>query len=91
MNMTFDPFRELDRAMGALAETRQANRPMPIDLHREGDTYVLAADLPGIDPGSVDIDVDGQLLTIRASARSPATRTSAGSRASASPARSSAS
>jgi len=66
MNMTFDPFRELDRAMGALAETRQANRPMPIDLHREGDTYVLAADLPGIDPGSVDIDVDGQLLTIRA-------------------------
>ncbi|OUE09603.1 Hsp20/alpha crystallin family protein [Clavibacter michiganensis] len=66
MNMTFDPFRELDRAMGALAETRQPNRPMPIDLHREGDTYVLAADLPGIDPGSVDIDVDGQLLTIRA-------------------------
>ena len=57
MNMTFDPFRELDRAMGALAETRQPNRPMPIDLHREGDTYVLAADLPGIDPGSVDIDV----------------------------------
>lgn len=66
MNMTFDPFRELDRAIGALAETRQANRPMPIDLHREGDTYVLAADLPGIDPGSVDIDVDGSVLTIRA-------------------------
>jgi HSP20 family protein len=27
---------------------------------------VLNADLPGIDPGSVDIDVDGQLLTLRA-------------------------
>ena len=37
-----------------------------MDLYRDGDHYVLAADLPGIDPGSVDIDVDGQLLTIRA-------------------------
>jgi len=39
---------------------------MPVDLYRDGEQYVLAADLPGIDPGSVDIDVDGQLLTIRA-------------------------
>ena len=37
-----------------------------MDLYRDGDHYVLTADLPGIDPGSVDIDVDGQLLTIRA-------------------------
>jgi HSP20 family protein len=36
-----------------------------MDLFREGDHYVLNADMPGIDPGSVDIDVDGQLLTIR--------------------------
>ena len=41
-------------------------RIMPMDLYREGDHYVLSADMPGIDPGSVDIDVDGQLLTIRA-------------------------
>jgi HSP20 family protein len=41
-------------------------RPMPVDLYREGDTYLLTADLPGVDPQSVDIDVDGQLLTIRA-------------------------
>jgi HSP20 family protein len=39
---------------------------MPMDLYREGAHYVLDADMPGIDPGSVDIDVDGQLLTIRA-------------------------
>ncbi|PXA68390.1 heat-shock protein Hsp20 [Cryobacterium arcticum] len=38
---------------------------MPMDLYRAGDVYVLNADMPGIDPGSVDIDVDGQLLTIR--------------------------
>jgi HSP20 family protein len=39
---------------------------MPIDLYRDGDHYVLTADLPGVDPGSVDVDVDGQLLTVRA-------------------------
>ncbi|MFP7760027.1 Hsp20/alpha crystallin family protein [Marisediminicola sp. LYQ85] len=66
MAMNFDPFRELDRVAGALFDTRQGPRLMPIDLYRDGDHYVLAADLPGIDPGSVDIDVDGQLLTIRA-------------------------
>jgi HSP20 family protein len=39
---------------------------MPIDLFREGDRYILNADLPGADPASVDVDVDGHLLTIRA-------------------------
>ncbi|MDQ1576110.1 MAG: hypothetical protein QOH55_1260 [Microbacteriaceae bacterium] len=66
MASNFDPFRELDRVAGALFDTRQGPRLMPMDLYRDGDTYVLSADLPGIDPGSVDIDVDGQLLTIRA-------------------------
>ena len=41
-------------------------RLMPMDLSRDADRYVLNADLPGIDPSSVDIDVDGQLLSIRA-------------------------
>lgn len=63
--MNFDPFRDLDRLAGALMETR-GPRLMPMDLYREGDVYILSADLPGIDPGSVDVDVDGQLLTIRA-------------------------
>jgi HSP20 family molecular chaperone IbpA len=44
---------------------------MPVDLFRDGDQYVLSADLPGIDPESVDLDVDGQLLTIRAERRGP--------------------
>ncbi|MSR98323.1 Hsp20/alpha crystallin family protein [Arthrobacter sp. BL-252-APC-1A] len=66
MAMKFDPFRELDRMAGALLDPRQRLRLMPIDLYREGDHYILNADLPGIDPGSVDVDVDGQLLTIRA-------------------------
>ncbi|BDI23788.1 Hsp20/alpha crystallin family protein [Herbiconiux sp. L3-i23] len=65
MAMNFDPFRELDRVAGSLLDNRSP-RVMPMDLYRDGDTYVLSADMPGIDPGSVDIDVDGQLLTIRA-------------------------
>lgn len=63
---TYDPFREFDRFAAGLLDTRRGPRRMPMDLYRDGDHYVLTADLPGIDPGSVDIDVDGQLLTIRA-------------------------
>jgi HSP20 family protein len=65
MAVNFDPFRDLDRVAEALMDVR-GPRLMPMDLYREGDVYVLNADMPGIDPGSVDIDVDGQLLTIRA-------------------------
>ncbi|RLK48957.1 Hsp20/alpha crystallin family protein [Microbacterium telephonicum] len=63
---SYDPFREFDRLASSLMDTRRGPRRMPMDLYRDGDHYVLTADLPGVDPGSVDIDVDGQLLTIRA-------------------------
>jgi len=65
MTMNFDPFRELDRLAGSLLGGA-GPRSMPMDLYRTGDHYVLDVDLPGIDPGSVDIDVDGSVLTIRA-------------------------
>lgn len=76
MAMSFDPFTELDRLTGTLLSGRQGPKFMPVDLYRDGDQYVLNADMPGIDPGSVDIDVDGQLLTIRAN-RTPDTRDNA--------------
>jgi len=66
MAMSFDPFSEFDRLASSLLQSRPGPRLMPVDLYREGDRYVLTADLPGADPGSIDIDVDGQLLTIRA-------------------------
>jgi HSP20 family protein len=71
MAMSFDPFSDLDRLTGALLGSRPGPRFMPVDLHREQDRYILTADLPGIDPGSVDVDVDGQLLTIRAERTAP--------------------
>ena len=39
---------------------------MPMDLYRSGDHYVVHADLPGVDPGSIDVNVDNGTLTIRA-------------------------
>lgn len=73
MTMSFDPFSELDRLAGNLLQFRPGPRFMPVDLYLDSDHYILNADLPGIDPGSVDVDVDGQLLTIRAQ-RTAATR-----------------
>ena len=69
---TYDPFRELDRLASGFFDTRRGPRRMPIDLYRDGDHYGRTADRPGIDPGSVDVDVDGQLLTIRAERTLPA-------------------
>ena len=66
MSMSFDPFSQLDRIAQSVFDTSRQPRIMPVDLFREGDQYVLNADLPGVDPGSVDVDVDGHLLTIRA-------------------------
>ena len=56
MAVFFDPFRELDRVAANLLDTTQGPRLMPIDLYRDGDHYILNADLPGIDPGTVDVD-----------------------------------
>jgi HSP20 family protein len=68
--LRFDPFRDFDRLtdqlLGTPAGSARAPRFMPMDLYRSGDHYVLHADLPGIDPGSVDISVDNGTLTIRA-------------------------
>ncbi|UOQ55894.1 Hsp20/alpha crystallin family protein [Leucobacter allii] len=70
----YSPIREMERLADALFDgSPRGPRRMPMDLYRDGDTYVLTADLPGMDPGSVDIDVDGQLLTIRAERTLPST------------------
>lgn len=66
MAMFFDPFRELDRMSATMSDGRRGPRFVPMDLYREGDHYILNADAPGVDPGSIDIDVDGSVLTIRA-------------------------
>ncbi|MEQ1737936.1 MAG: Hsp20/alpha crystallin family protein, partial [Rhodoglobus sp.] len=71
MSNPFDVLSQFDRLASSVFDTGRAPRLMPVDLFRDGDSYVLSADLPGIDPASVDVDVDGQLLTIRAERRAP--------------------
>ena len=66
MALTFDPFSELDRFAARVLDAGRAPRLMPVDLFRDGDQYILHADLPGVDPGSIDVDLDGGQLSIRA-------------------------
>ena len=65
MLMRFDPMREFDRVFEqAMSQTRQAS--MPMDAYRHGDSFVLHFDLPGVDPGSIDLSIEGQTLTVTA-------------------------
>jgi HSP20 family protein len=62
----FDPFQELDRLVAQVVGADRASASMPMDLYRSGDHYVLHVDLPGADPGSIDVAVEDRTLTIRA-------------------------
>ncbi|MFF2327194.1 MULTISPECIES: Hsp20/alpha crystallin family protein [unclassified Streptomyces] len=72
MLMRTDPFRELDRlAQQFMGATGTWSRPsaMPMDAYREGDEFVVAFDLPGMSPDSIDIDVERNMLTVKAERR----------------------
>ena len=67
MLMRFDPFRELDR----LADGPSGRRSpmMGMDAYRDGDHVTVHFDLPGIDPGSIDVTVEKNQLAVRAERR----------------------
>jgi HSP20 family protein len=64
--MRFDPFRDLDRLADQLTSGMRTPRTAPMDVYRLGDHYVVHLDLPGVDPGSVDLSVEDNALTVRA-------------------------
>jgi len=68
MLMRTDPFREFDRLAQQLLGAGTTSRPavMPMDAWREGDSFVLEFDLPGVRPETVDIDVERNVLTVKA-------------------------
>ena len=66
MATRFDPFAEMDRLLGQMFTSERSSIAMPMDLYRVGDHYVLHVDLPGADPGSIDVNVEDRTLTIRA-------------------------
>ncbi|MET8558440.1 Hsp20/alpha crystallin family protein [Streptomyces sp. NPDC004959] len=74
MLMRTDPFRELDRITQQFFGNPASgtwSRPslMPMDAYRDGGEYVLALDLPGVDPDAIDIDVERNMLTVKAERR----------------------
>jgi HSP20 family protein len=72
MLMRTDPFRELDQlTQRLLGTTGTWTRPsaVPMDAYREGDEYVITLDLPGVTPDAIDIDVERNMLTVKAERR----------------------
>lgn len=66
MLMRFDPFRELDRLTEQAAANRQLPAVLPMDAYRRGDNFVVHFDLPGADPGSIELTVERNVLNVRA-------------------------
>lgn len=67
-----DPFRELDRLSQQLWGTTARPAVMPMDAWRDGEEFVVELDLPGVDADSIDIDVERNVVTIRAERPAPA-------------------
>ena len=69
MLMRIDPFRELDRLTQQLSGAQGTTaRPaiMPMDAYREGEFFIVHFDLPGVDPKSIDLNVERNVLTVKA-------------------------
>jgi len=68
MLMRFDPFRELDRLTQPGWPSGRAP-VMPMDAFRDGDRFVVRLDVPGVDPATIDLTVEKNVLTIAAERR----------------------
>ena len=71
MLMRTDPFRDLDRLAQQVLGTPTRPAAMPIDAYRRGDEFVVELDLPGVDPASIDLTVERNVLTVHAERRRP--------------------
>jgi HSP20 family protein len=69
MLMRTDPFRDLDRLTQQMLGTAARPAAMPMDAYRQGDTFYIHFDLPGVRASSVDLTVEQNVLTVRAERR----------------------
>ena len=65
MLMRFDPFRGLDDFADQLRDARRT-RSMPLDAYRIGDVFHVDLDLPGVQPGSIEVTVEKNVLSVKA-------------------------
>lgn len=75
MLMRTDPFRELDRLAQQVLGTTARPAAMPMDAWQEGEEFVVAFDLPGVAVDSVDIDIERNVLTVKAERKDPGEKT----------------
>jgi HSP20 family protein len=66
MLMRFDPWREFDRLTSQMWGDTRALRSMPMDAYRHDDQFVIHFDIPGIDPDSIELTVEKNVLTVTA-------------------------
>ena len=72
MMLMSDPFRQLDRLAQQVFGTTAHPAGMPMDAWRDENEFVVAVDLPGVDVDSIDVDVERNVLTVRAERKSTA-------------------
>ncbi|MET9395803.1 Hsp20/alpha crystallin family protein [Streptomyces sp. NPDC006624] len=72
MLMRTDPFRELDRLTEQVFGPTGRPSAMAMDAYRSGDDFFVHFDLPGIDPETIELDVERNVLNVRAERKSPA-------------------
>ena len=72
MLMRTDPFRELDRLAQQVLGTTARPAAMPMDAWQDEHEFVVTFDLPGVSVDSVDVGVEGNVLTVRAERKAPA-------------------
>ncbi len=61
-----DPFGQFNRLTSQLLSGTRTAMGMPMDVWQSEDGYRIALDLPGVDPESVDVTCERNVLTIRA-------------------------
>ena len=66
MLMRTDPFRDLDRFTQQVLGTAARPAAMPMDAWREGEEFVVEFDLPGINEDSLELDIERNVVTVRA-------------------------
>lgn len=72
MLMRTDPFREFDRLAQQVFGTTARPAGMPMDAWQDGEEFIVALDLPGVNPESIELDVERNVLTVKAERKSPA-------------------
>ncbi|MDA8056403.1 MAG: Hsp20/alpha crystallin family protein [Actinomycetota bacterium] len=68
-----DPFRDIDRFLQQFWVGAPAARSlsMPMDAYRKGDRFLVSIDLPGVDPSTIDLTVEDNVLTVKAERPAP--------------------